>query len=135
MPTGTLFAPKQLEEFNSSVLNYNGYGVSGPITPLGITNLDLTFADDMIVSGIELIVSDPQSGDYMMLQVVHPNGTVLNTFVPKWFMGITSFRQFYQVGYPSKLVAGLIIRAVYVSMAATAPTFVAVNFGLHKVLW
>jgi hypothetical protein len=135
MPTGTLFAPKQVDEFNSNVLNYNGFGVSGPITPLNTTNLDSTFADDMIVSSIELVVNDPQNGDYMMLMVVHPNGTVLNTFVPKWYMGITSFRSFYQVGYPSKLFAGLILRAAYVSVNATAPTFVAVNFGIHKILW
>ncbi len=135
MPTGTLFTPKQNEEFNANVLNYNGYGVTGPITPLATTDLDLTFADDMIVSSIELIVNDPQNGDYMTLSVVHPAGTVLNTFVPKWIMGISSFRQFYVVGYPAKLIAGLILRSSYVSVTATAPTFVGVNFGLHKVLW
>lgn len=135
MPTGTLFAPTKVEELNSAVVNYNGYGITGAITPLATTNLDLTFADDMIVTSIELILNDPQNGDYMVLQVVHPNGTILNTFVPKWIMGITSFRSFYKVGYPAKLFAGLILRASYISANATGPTFVAVNFGLHKVLW
>jgi hypothetical protein len=135
MPTGTLFQPTKIEELNSAVVNYNGYGITGPITPLATTNLDLTFADDMIVTSIELIVNDPQNGDYMVLSVVHPSGVVLNTFVPRWYMGITSFRSFYQIAYPAKLVAGLILRASYVSTNATAPTFVAGNFGLHKVLW
>lgn len=136
MPTGTLFAPKQIEEFNSNVLNYNGYGITAPITGLASTNLDLTFADDMVVTSIELVINEPQAGDYMELKVLHSDGvTVLNTFVPKWIMGISSFRSFYQVGYPAKLFAGLILRASYVSVNATAPTFVAVNYGLHKVLW
>jgi hypothetical protein len=135
MPTGTLFQPTKVEELNSAVVNYNGYGITGPITPLATTDLDLSFADDMIVTSIELIVNDPQNNDYMVLQVVHPSGTVLNTFVPKWIMGITSFRSFYKVGYPAKLFAGLILRSSYVSTNASAPSFVAVNFGLHKVLW
>lgn len=135
MPTGTLFAPTKVEEFNSSVLKYNGYGVSGPITPLATTNLDCSFADDMMVTSIELIVNDPQSGDYMVLSVVHPNGTVLNVFVERWYMGISSFRSFYQIVYPSKLVAGLILRSAYISVNATAPTFIAANYGLHKVLF
>lgn len=50
-------------------------------------------------------------------------------------MGIESFRAFYEIAYPSKLIAGLILRASYVSVNATAPTFVAGNYGLHKVLW
>ncbi len=135
MPTNTLFYPKQLEEFNSAVLNYNGHGVTAPIAANTTTDLDLTFADDMIVSAIELIINAPQAGDYMTLKVVHPNGTILNTFVPKWYMGITSFRSFYQVGYPSKLFAGLILRATYTSVTDTAPTFVAVNYSIHKVLF
>jgi len=135
MPTGTLFAPTKVEEFNNTNVKYNGYGVTGAITPLATTNLDCTFADDMLVTAIELIVNDPQSGDYMVLSVVHPNGTVLNVFVEKWYVGISSFKQFYQIAYPSKLIAGLILRASYVSTNATAPTFVAGNYGLHKVLW
>lgn len=135
MPTGTLFAPTKVEEFNSAVLKYNGYGVTGPITPLATTDLDCSFADDMLVTAIELIVEAPQAGDYMVLSVVHPSGTVLNVFVERWYMGISSFRAFYQIAYPSKLIAGLILRASYVSTNATAPTFVAGNYGLHKVLW
>lgn len=135
MPTGTLFQPTKVEEFNSSVLKYNGYGVTGTITPNATTNLDCSFADDMMVTAIELIVSDPQAGDYMVLSVIHPNGTVLNVFVERWYMGIESFRAFYEIAYPSKLIAGLILRASYVSVNATAPTFVAGNYGLHKVLW
>jgi hypothetical protein len=135
MPTNTLFNPRQSEEFNSSVLNYNGYGVTEVVSGNTTTNLDLTFADDLIVSAIELIIDDPKAGDYMTLQVVHPTGTVLNTFVPKWIMGISSFRSFYKVGYPAKLFAGLILRASYVSVNSTPPTFVAVNYALHKVLF
>jgi len=135
VPTNTLFNPKQVDEFNSSVLNYNGYGVEGPITANATTDLDLTFADDMIVTAIELIVVDPSAGDYMTLSVIHPLGTVLNVFVPKWLTGPSSFRTWYQVSYPAKLVAGLILRASYISTTATAPTYVGVNYGLHKVLW
>lgn len=135
MPTGTLFNPRQADEFNSSVLNYNGYGTTGVIAANATTDLDLTFADDMIVTSIELVIEAPQAGDYMTLSVVHPNTTVLNVFVPKWMMGISSFRKQYHVAYPAKLVAGLILRASYVSVTATAPTHVSVNYGLHKVLW
>jgi hypothetical protein len=135
MPTGTLFQPTKVEEFNSSVLKYNGYGVTGAITPLATTDLDCTFADDMLVTAIELVVENPQAGDYMVLSVIHPSGTVLNVFVERWYMGTSSFREFYQIAYPSKLIAGLILRASYVSVNATAPTFVAGNYGLHKVLW
>ena len=135
MPTGTLFSPTKVEEFNNTNVKYNGYGVTGPITSLATTNLDCSFADDMLITAIELIVEAPQSGDYMVLSVVHPSGTVLNVFVERWYMGLSSFRSFYQIAYPSKLIAGLILRASYVSTNATAPTFVAGNYGLHKVLW
>lgn len=137
MPTPTSFSPKTIDEFNVQSLNYNGYGVTAVIDANTTTNLDLTFAsDDMMLTSIELVVTDPQPGDYMRLSVVHPILLVeLNVFVPRWYLGTQSFRNFYEVRYPSKLIAGLILRGSYVSVNGVAPTFVAVNYGLHKVLW
>lgn len=136
MPTNTVFHPRSLDEFNSSNVNYNGYGVySSTINANAETDIDCSFADDLAVTGIELNIQNPQIGDYMQLMVVHPSGTILNTFVLRWIMGPVSFRTFYQINYPAKLFAGLILRAKYVSVTATAPTFVGINYGLHKILW
>lgn len=135
MPSNTTYAPKSQDEFNSGCLNYAATGSTASISPNATTNIDLLLADDMVVTGIELVVTAPQAGDYMSMHVIHPTYGEVNQFGFNWYVGTESFRKDYQVRYPAKIYAGMTLRAKYVSASATAPTFVAVNYFLHKVLF
>lgn len=135
MPSNTTYAPRTQDDFNSGALNYAGTGATASVSPNASTNIDLTLTDDMIVTGVELVVSAPKAGDYMTLHIVHPTYGEINQFGYSWYMGTESFRKDYQVRYPAKVYAGMTIRAKYVSVNSTAPTFVAVNYFLHKVLF
>ena len=135
MPSNTTYAPTTQDNFNSGSLNYAGTGSTASITANATTNIDLLMADDMIITGMELVCTAPQAGDYMTLHVVHPTYGEVNQFGFTWYMGTESFRKDYQVRYPAKIYAGMTLRAKYVSVTGTAPTFVAVNYFLHKVLF
>jgi hypothetical protein len=135
MPSNTTFAPRTQEEFNSGALNYAGTGATATIVANATTNIDIVLSDDMIITGLELVVTAPQAGDYMTLHIIHPIAGEVNQFGYSWYMGTESFRANYQVRYPAKIYAGMTLRAKYVSVTAIAPTFVAVNYFLHKVLF
>jgi hypothetical protein len=135
MPSNTSFAPRTQDEFNSGALNYAGTGSTATIVANTTTNIDLLVNDDMIITGVELVVTNPKAGDYMTLHTVHPTYGEVMQFVYTWYLGTESFRKDYQVRYPAKIYAGMSIRAKYVSVNGTAPDFVAVNYSLHKVLY
>jgi hypothetical protein len=139
MPTGTTFNPVRTSDFDKTKLNFNAQGVSANIIASSVQNIDLTLADDCLMTGAWVVINGATQGDTLIFQVVdttgftgYPAGTVLNQFITNWYPNVNTDVQLDMV-YPAKVIAGLTLRVVYTSIGTTNP-FIAINYKLHKVL-
>lgn len=136
----TSYSPKNVNDFTSSLLNFNGVGLVANIGAGTVTNIDYTVPFDVLITGANLIVKNVKFGDSVSFQVVDANGilapagTVLNQFVSNWCLVEDSQKQFeFQSNYPAKIYQNLVLRIVYTSVGIIDPEL-AINFILHKVL-
>lgn len=139
MPSNTTYNPPNIGSFVKSALNYAGAGVSIQATAGQTTTLDLTLADDSLLTGAWFVTSSGQYGDSITFQIVDVSGaitgtpnTVLKTFINSWYVPASADMQI-DLEYPAKLITGLTIRLLYTS-TGTSSAFVAINYKLHKVL-
>lgn len=134
MPSNTKHDPQKKDEFQKGYLNKDAKGVAATCTAGTSTNIDLTLADDTLVSGGGLIVIGAAQGDTIDFQVVHPTYGVLATYIDDWYINPEVAQQVIpEVTYPAKLVTGLKLRAVYNSVGGT-DVWVAINYDKEKVL-
>jgi hypothetical protein len=127
------FDPVNIYDYQKTKLNKNAQGVQGVVTAGQVGNLDLTLADDHLVTGGALIVSNAALGDKCHFQVLY-NGVVANQYVTDWFMDPSiSTQKTPEVLYPAKIVAGLTLRVVYHSTGQNDVT-VSMNYDLEKVM-
>ena len=135
MPTGTGYNPQKTSDFEKSKLIFSGQTIYFDALENDTTDGDLTLADDVLITGGQLLVKGGNIHDQVFMQVVHPTAGVLNEFVSGWRINPDSTDQFTIVlNYPAKIPAGLIIRCKYIADATTGTRDVAVNLHLHKVL-
>lgn len=141
MPSNTTYKPVRVDDFESSKLNYDAYGMSTTVSLGQSGHLDLTLSDDCLLTGAWFITNGGTFGDVVNFQVVDTSGaftgtpgTVLNQFVTNWYVPPSVDAQF-EIAYPAKVYAGLTLRLVYTSVGfGIVGVFVAVNYSLHKVL-
>lgn len=135
MATGTYFKPTRLIDMENTSLEGAGQGVSAVCGP-GIgttTNLDITLTDDVIATGLVLVVAGASLGDYVTMQVLL-NGTVVKTPLPgPWYLPQTNTLNFDFV-MPIKIIAGLTLRIIYTNTGLLVTPYLAVNYKLWKVL-
>lgn len=136
----TTYAPKNINDFVSVALSFNGVGLLATPTAQSITNVDYTAPFDILITGAVLMVKNATFGDSITFQVVDVNGiltppdTVLNQFVTNWYLVEDSQKQFeFQVNYPAKIYGNLVLRLIYNSVGEVSPSL-AVNYITHKVL-
>jgi hypothetical protein len=132
MPANTTYSPGKLSDFEATKLNYNGQSASATVSAGQSANIDLTLADDHLLTGGWLLISGGNPGDTCTFQVVHPVVGVVNQFITEWKMPASCFTPI-MVPYPAKIYAGLTLRLVYTSHG-TQDLYVAINYDLHKVL-
>jgi hypothetical protein len=135
MATNTNFNPKTMAEFTKDHLEFYGQSIFLEAIIGATTEQDLLVADDMLLTGGELLVEDGNMGDLIYLQVYHPTFGVVKEFVSGYHVAPDSIRQtVLNIQYPSKLFAGLSIRCKYVAANSGVVRRVAVNLFLHKIL-
>lgn len=141
MPTGTTYAPVSTSEFKSTKVQYAARGVSATCTLNAVTNIDLAFTEDHLLTGFWILGKDITLGDKISLQVIDSSnvfgygaGTVLKEFATNIYITDNLDAQF-EVLYPAKVIAGLSIRVVYTSTGTTGNSpFFAANYKLHKIV-
>lgn len=140
MPSNTTYNPGNINDFIKSTLNYSAVGISSLVSFSSVTNIDHRLADDVLLTGAQVLTNCATFGDTINFQVVDvdgifaPAGTVLNQFVTNWQLKSDSQEQInLNINYPAKIYAGLYLRLVYTSIGSTDIT-VAINYSLHKVL-
>lgn len=129
----TEYNPPHVNSFTKTALLFNAQGVNTTVTPETSANLDLVLTADHLITGAEVVISGAVNGDYITLQVL-AGETVVNQYATNWYVASGTYNQQYDVCYPAKLYAGLILRLVYNSIGTEVPVFVAINYKLHKVL-
>lgn len=135
MPSNTLYNPENTADFVKSKLNFNGQSIYSTVEANENKNIDLTMTDDHLLTGGVLIVKEAKITDKVCLQIIHPNGTVLNEFVKDYRLAEDQQVQFkLDLNYPAKIITGLIIRCYYIASSDPGQRTVALNLLLHKVL-
>lgn len=134
MATNTKYNPVTLAELDSGKLEGAGQGVSAICNANGTTNLDIVLADDMIVTGLHIVVNGASLGDWAELKVLlTANGATLKTPIPKWYLPITDTLDFAMV-MPVKATSAMTLRVVVHTTVVLVTPYVAVNYKLWKIL-
>ena len=128
--------------FASDNVRFDGKGIIGTVTAGTTGNIDLVMTDDCFLTGGILRTKNSYFGDYANMQVVDKDNmlgyganVVLNQFVTKWYMRSDAQEQFEtSLPYPSKVLGGLYLRIVYVSVGVV-DVDVTMNYELHKALY
>lgn len=136
------YNPLKNTELTKQNLNFDGRGKHAYNLTYGQShNIDLKLADDYLMTGASVIVKDATFGDKFSLQVIdidnilgYGSNTVLLQTITDW--GVVADKQdqgSLAAGYPAKIVAGLYLRMIYISIGTINPS-VIINYHLHKVL-
>lgn len=139
MPSNTTYAPVRLDDLENDKLSLSAQGVCMTVTAGTTQQIDCTLANDVIITGITIIVNGGNNSDYAGLQVIDTTGafsgtagTVLKTLVTNWYMPPNGVI-IYTMPFPAKILATMALRALYTSTGSTA-VFVAANYSTHTVL-
>lgn len=106
----------------------------------GTVQVEYVFAENLYVNGGELYVLGSALGDWIKIEVVHPQAGVVATYVAKRYVpmapaaGPSGYMKL-ATPYAAYISAGLKLRLTYNSTAAggAAPKF-AVNYDLHRAI-
>lgn len=142
MPSNTAVNLPNINAFSNNVVALDAQGAIATITAGSTGNVDLMLADDVLITGIQLIIHGGIIGDSVNLQVVDINNvlgfganTVLKQFATNWYVtGVDGESALVEAAYSSKIFAGLCLRVIYTSTGSNDVT-VACNYILHKVLY
>lgn len=95
-------------------------GIGGPVSAVGISNIDTKFPEERWINAGRLYVVGAKLGDKIGLEVVDkdgvisPAGTVLNTFAKDLFVNPeVVFQMSYEAPYVARLYNFLYIRIKY----------------------
>ncbi len=134
MPSGTLFNPQNISQFEKSKLNKNAKGVAMTVNMYTTTNIDLAVTDDSLIATGSLLVKNGTKGDYVEFFVMSGE-TPLIQFISTWYINPDATDQSVpRSTYPAKIIAGLTLRAIYHSTSAALAPWVAINYDIDKVL-
>lgn len=120
-------------------LRFRGKGITTTI-PVGTTGYaEYSPTEDQYVNGVELIVENQVSSDYVKFQVVdkdgiaYPSGTVLDEFASDWQITTDSQRQGpYILPYPALVYSWMYVRVVYVSTGSGSDPVLKANLFMHR---
>lgn len=141
MPSGTKYAPININEYGAKDLNAALRGDLFQAVAGENTTRDLLITDDSLVDGAIVHVINSALGDKLKCQVIDKDNifgyganTVLGQYVTDWYINPAKTEQLdFTCPYPAKIYAGLYLRVVYISVG-TNNVDVIVNYKLHKVL-
>jgi hypothetical protein len=140
MPSGTVYAPIRVGDFEATKLQYNPMGVRGTISLNSTSNVDLYFTDDCMLTGMWVITSNTTLGDYIRIQVIDTDnimgygaGVMIKQFGGNVYLPPITDQQF-DIIYPAKVLAGMSLRIAYTSTSIVLTPDFIVNYKLHKVL-
>jgi hypothetical protein len=124
---------RRVDNFDADTVESRGQGVSGSAPAGQTTNIDLTLADFRLFTGLAFQAHNAQIGDVAHLEVVHPTAGTLLRFYDSWQVNPEQACQgIFQYPYTARLVAGLILRVVYVATNEGVARHVAANYFLHR---
>lgn len=126
--SGTTYDPTNSNSLEKNRLNYNGQKMSATVPANSSQNIDITLADDHLLTGAKLTLTNPCDDDEIKFQVVS-GSTVVNQFIDWYAVNIDK-----ELQYPAKLPAGITLRAVYKNTCDTSVK-VRINLFLHKILF
>jgi len=107
------------------------FGYKGLVNFGVVSNIDMSFPDEIWINGIEIYTDKSFFGDNVDLNIVHPStGQILDDFGSSWNLDKEGKIRVI-LNYPAKIPAGLIIRIVYESLGAENVN-VLVNLYRHK---
>ena len=126
--TSTTYDVMNMNMVDKKAVNFDGRKVAATVATSSVANLDITLADDELLSGVVLYSPQSCADDEVKLQVLA--GSTLLSQYADWYVagGINK-----ELEYPAKILGGLTIRAVYKN-TCTIPVSVKLNYSLHKVL-
>jgi hypothetical protein len=128
MATNTKYDVMNMNSIDKTKVNFNGKKNKVIIPAGSLQNIDISFADDVLITGAILKLENNNPDDSYKFQVVHPNGvTVLNEFIDWYAVELDE-----NLLYPAKIPGGLIVRIAYQS-AGTSDVIVRVNYKAHKI--
>jgi len=129
---------RRIADFDADKVKFRGDAKAVTALASQTTNLDFKVIEERLFTGLQ-ILANAISGDYCALSVVDVDnilgygaGTVLDTFVTKWYLDSTADNQgIFTVGYPAFILAGLYIRVSYTNVGIVGVSL-RVNYFLHK---
>lgn len=128
MATNTKYDVMNMSMIDKKEVLYFGKKTRAVVTAGTTKNIDMVFADDILLTGAKFILTNSHPDDTIKIQIVHPTAGVLNEFID-WYAAELD----KDLPYPAKIPANLTIRVVYQSVGTTDVT-VRVNYSAHKVL-
>lgn len=134
MPTNTEFNPRKNSDFNKDDMEFNGSSIYFSCEPSATSYGEINLSDDHIVNGGTLIVEGGDIEDRVSFQIVHPLAGVIKQFVTDYGVASDKFEMNLEIGYPSKVPAGLKIRISYTASSKTGTRKILSNLLLHKIL-
>lgn len=114
---------KSLSQFSSDKVNLKNFFFSGTATAGQSTNIDFKLLEERLIYGGQTILLNQAFDDYMKFQVVDVDnimGYGANFVLGEFIEGHTVWtdkqeQKHIQCGFPTKVIAGLYLRLVYVS--------------------
>lgn len=124
-----------IEQFTSDNVQFAGLSAYGQVNASETKNIDLSAPFDLCLTGAVVIVKNAKVEDKVSLQIVHPNGTVLNEFVTNWYLAEDQQEQFaLSLNYPANIPQGLILRVKYIATSGIIVRDVMINYLTHRVM-
>jgi hypothetical protein len=125
---------------SSAGFRFRGHGMAGTATKNTTSNIDFKILEERYLNGCMLILKNHVFGDKLKFQVVDVDnivgygaGTVLDEFGTDWYVSEDSQDQgMITIPYPAKIIAGLYIRIVYISVGTENDVQLKCNLFLHK---
>lgn len=125
---GTTFDPKRIDELDKTKVTFGGLKASATVLPLTTQNIDLAIADDHLLTGASLILTNNCPDDEIKFQVL------MGTTVASQFIDWYSKDLDKEIPYPAKMFCGLTLRAIYKNTCSAASVKVRINYNLHKII-
>lgn len=128
MAINTKYDVMNMTTIDKTKVNFNGKKSKAVIPANSSANIDISFADDVLITGAVIKLEGNNPDDTYRFQVVHPSVGVLNEFIDWYAKDLDE-----DLLYPAKIFAGLIVRIIYENTGSSDVT-VRVNYKVHKVI-
>lgn len=130
----------QTTPFSSNSVEFNGEGIFEVITKDTTEDVDFKVTYTALLNGGVLQAENAVAGDYFVAQVIdkdgvyYPAGTVLKTWIPKWYALVDNMKMDLTTPQAGNIPANVYLRIKYTSTGTSTDVNLIINYKLNKDL-